>query len=306
VDESLAEELRHIASTVPDPAGLESKVATPPEDVAKLIRDAFAQAREAGKQPWTRMQAGVLKNRLLLLTNGEFDEKNWGALTFTEFLDSLPDLVRVDRSVKPPAVELTVGAADQKPGSDSSPPRRPRVSPLGPWRIRSDLWSAVLDYDKGLTFVWDDGAVKEIPTSELGSDDPRPHLPTVTADELQTWRREFASRHTKHVVGAEDSLARWVDDAATSWALPRPLRDAWFAELKEHVRSRLQEWFEANAVEPPADLAEPAVRRSARGPRDGDTTAALRALVVRCVEAMTRDELEALRLPPAAVLRSQR
>lgn len=51
----------------------------------ELVRTAFAAAKAGGKDAWDTMTLAVLKNRLLSLTDGDFDEKEYGASTMTEF-----------------------------------------------------------------------------------------------------------------------------------------------------------------------------------------------------------------------------
>ena len=86
--------------------------------------------------------------------------------------------------------------------------------------------------------------------------------------------------------------------------LPGAVRRTWNAWLKQHVLERLQQWYEAHGVHLPADVVE-SVSSTPR-PMQADPTEQLRQLVQRCVATMTRAELEDLRLPPAAILRSAR
>ena len=52
------------------------------------------------------MTTAVLKNRLLDLTGGTFDEAAYGATTFMDFVLRNEDTLAVDRSTAPPLVEL--------------------------------------------------------------------------------------------------------------------------------------------------------------------------------------------------------
>lgn len=290
------------------------------QEVARLISTAFAQAREAGKENWTRMQAGVLKNRLLLLTDGEFDERQWGAKSFTSFLKLFPDLLHVDHDLRPPIVEWHETVAERPrptpPPEPTTTTAPPESVPDGPrnWRIREDLWLAVMDVHRRGEYIWDSGEAKLVPSAidggpEAGREDEGPSelvLPTLTPEELGIWRREFAEGQTRINSGLSAILQRWLDLETPTTALPRQVRTAWFGELKRRVLARLDMWFSANSIRPPDDLrGVPVSRRQVRA-SDPPATDELRTMIVRCVEAMTRDELESLKLPATAVLRAQR
>jgi len=63
-------------------------------------------ARHTRKPDWYRMSAAVLKNRLLLLTDRQFDEADYGASTFNAFLKTGTGFVSLDPSTHPPTVLL--------------------------------------------------------------------------------------------------------------------------------------------------------------------------------------------------------
>jgi hypothetical protein len=121
---------------------------------------------------------------------------------------------------------------------------------------------------------------------------------------MRSWRDAFAERATIefHRADFANAVDRWRDESLTAQALPVPLQGRWVETLKSQVRGRLEKWFEANDIAAPPDL----VGRSAPAAEARDDTDQLRTLVIRCVQAMTRTELEELRLPPAVVLRARR
>jgi hypothetical protein len=200
-----------------------------------------------------------------------------GALKFTELLDAMPDVVRVDRSVKPPWSNSSDRVADAGHAIGGEREQALPTLPTGLWRLRSDLWAAILSSDPRVTYVWDDGVVKALPSSEIADDDPRPKLPTATGDEIRAWREDFAARHAGTASGAD--VHRWATDSSTSWALERPLRDLWFTELEDRVRTRVEEWFESEGLAAPGDLIEqPPPRASQRAGVDTESIAALRAV----------------------------
>jgi hypothetical protein len=279
-------------------------------ELTELILAAYAIAKDAGKDDWREMRAGVLKNRLLLITDGEFSEAKYGGSSFVKLLESLSGVVVVDRSITPPMVTLT--APDSQRDELSSSLVATSHSPTGStrnlslaWRIRSDLWSAVVDVDSAQAYVWDSGVAKLITKDDGSSLDRRPQLPTLTSAEMAGLQRDFAAGY--HSEGVTEEIQKWTARETTTWSLPRHVRDAWFNYLKRQVRIRLASWFEQNHIDAPADLIEPGRSNPSLSRRAPDeATSNLRALVVRCVEVMTRSELESLNLPPAAVLRAHR
>src|SRR5262245_29507279 len=111
---------------------------------ATLVRRAFDRARSSGKEDWHRMTVPVLKNRLLLVTEGTFRESDFGAVSFRDFLKRLPGgVVPLDESQNPAVVQLVTDEI----------PHRGEHRPFFP-RIRPDLWRAVLDYSSGRRYSW--------------------------------------------------------------------------------------------------------------------------------------------------------
>jgi hypothetical protein len=106
--------------------------------------------------------------------------------------------------------------------------------------------------------------------------------------------------------GVSGILERWKALETSTSDLPRYLRDAWFAELKTRVRARLEKWFADQSMAVPDDFIEVPQSRTRDRIPERDSTANLRAFIVRCVEAMTREELEGLQLPARALLRLRR
>ena len=276
-----------------------------------LILHAYAVAKSSGKENWDRMYAGVLKNRMLVLTDGRFDQADWGATGFTSVLEFFPDVLRVDRGTKPPMVQLLdpglVDSLSANPTVTSKPTAVEQPAAARPaadsraWRIRRDLWDAVLGVRDPDAFIWENGAVVRVPQDQaMGLSGVR--LPTLTGPELDSLQREFADQHTRDA-RYSSILETWARGDIRTAGLPRQLQHLWYAELKRHVRQRLEDWFEENGVPVPADMIELPSSGRVRG---ADSTSALRALVVACVQVMTEDELRQMRLPPAAVLKSQR
>ena len=276
-----------------------------------LIRRAFLLAKDSGKEDWHLMYAGVLKNRLLTLTDGQFDEGDWGAATFTSLTESLPQLLRVDRGVHPPMVELLEPdelAATPPKVIPSIPTRDPeaRATEAGHesdsrrWRVRKDLWDAVLGVRDPSAFVWDGRMATRVPQDQAHDEERR--LPTLTGPDLDAWQSDFAQEQAPDPMYAS-ILESWARGATPTAKLPRHLQHLWYARLKTLVRSRLESWFDDKHITPPADMIEvPSTPRA----RSGDTALELRELVVACVQVMTEAELRGMRLPPEAVLRSRR
>jgi hypothetical protein len=277
---------------------------SPRADRAKwLIMQAFEFARASGREPWWRMQAGVMKNRILLVDE-TFDERDWGARSFSGFLRKQTHLVSVDFDKMPPEVELRPEARNEVDASRSAAPPPTVSAPGAPRRaLRRDLWSAIVEQNAEVVYVWDDGSVHAVQRQEMDPRDTRPRLPTATAAELLDWRQAFVARYQSAPSDQRTALEGWARDAKSSWSLPPELRHEWFGELRAHVEERLRSWFEEHSIPIPDDFYTSRPPRAAVGSTD-ESLGRLRSLVVRCVETMTRSELEELRLPPAAVLRA--
>lgn len=284
-------------------------------EAAELVRRAFWLARDSGKEDWRRMYAGVLKNRMLLLKNGESDPTGWGGPSFTGFLEKLPEVVSVDRTVRPPMVELvqtdqlvlpgTATAAPNETGPEPTAGTHPTIEPPASdsrdWRIRRDLWDAVMAVRDPDAFLWRDGSVLRVPQDQA-NESPGVMLPTLTGPDLDEWQRQFAEGLTTDP-GHSALLTGWKRGDIRTANLPPQVRHAWYAYLKRSVRSRLEEWFAANTIPIPADLVGLPTHVV---PEKRESTTSLRALVVACVEVMTEEELEKVWLPPRALLRVRR
>lgn len=231
------------------------------------------------------MTIPVLKNRILMITGGQFRESEFGAHSFREFLSRLPEgLVTVDDSQAPGFV--IVGAEPPV----ASAPRGGQFS-----RIRSDLWRAALDYSSGQRYIWDSSTNQaRAATGESG-----PFMPTVTADEFRAWRVRFAEANRDAVAGDSAArLQRWASESLPTAFLPARLRPVWNAELKKQVEARLQPWFTANGIQAPPDLKyawQEAPEKSSLEP--------LRQFAINCVKAMTDEELLELKIPARVAMR---
>ena len=76
------------------------------DDSQELIRLAFDKAKGSGRPNWYQMDVGVLKNRILNLTNRGFRESDYGCTTFMEFVRSHSDVLELDETRWPPAVTV--------------------------------------------------------------------------------------------------------------------------------------------------------------------------------------------------------
>ena len=260
----------------------------------RLIRQAFDQAREAGKEDWSSMRSAVLKNRILSL-DADFTERDWGVDSFAAFLALHDDIVSVDTTFRPPIIQLRDVAAAVAPSGTSTPPKAWR----GPQtRIRSDLWLAIMDVDASEPYYWDGATARQGATSP-----EQPALPTATADDLAAWRSEFVEA-AKDAYGAsftEERLRRWATEVRSARVLPHFVRADWMTSLKRHVQERLETWFVDQGISPPADMVVDTTRE-----RNVDTEIdQMRRLVVRVVEKMSQKELEELQLPASALLRAR-
>jgi hypothetical protein len=292
-------------------AALERELGSPPAEVAiserhdrieegeGLIRAAFEQARRSGRPEWQRMSLAVLKNRILDLTRREFDERDWGAENIREFASLFPAVANLDLATKPASVTLLGDLPGQVVESELP---LPVPGTRAEWRIRKDLWDAILDGRSGSVYVWDNERAVPVPPDAWSDDDPRPRLPTVGRDEMLGWRSAFRDNEAASATdpSVREALDHWLQSWLTAAALPHRIRIRWIIELKRRVRERLEAWFDERGIHRPRDYIEVANKAS---PAEASETERLRDLVVRCVRAMTREELDELRLPPSVLLR---
>lgn len=82
--------------------------------------------------------------------------------------------------------------------------------------------------------------------------------------------------------------------------LPHQLQGVWTGFVRDHVVEKLEEWLKSNGLEE-IDPVESAKSAGAIQKAEGGDT--LREFVLRCVAAMTPQELASLNLPAGAVAR---
>ena len=266
------------------------------QDAQQLIVRAYEEARHSGKPDWHRMTTAVLKNRLLDLTGRDFDETDYGASSFMDFVSRYPDMLQVDDSVFPPVVELYGAEAARLASVGDS------YSPAV-YHIRSDLWQAALDYSSGVQYVWDSDNKKARPRHGLES---VPIIDTVTADLQRQWRHEFRDLMTGSLELTDadlDQTDEWIRLQLGTARLPNRLIPEWNRFFRDKVRDHLREWFSNSGLEPPNDMVSSANRRATS---DSSETEDLRELVVSVVRKMTHEELSGISLPSEAVLRAMR
>ncbi len=175
-------------------------------------------------------------------------------------------------------------------------------------QVRPDLWRAVMDYEAGEPYVLHDGAAvlaSRAPAGGVGL----PVLPTLDADELDVWRRDFAGAEAGLLDGREggpERLAGWVEGGSGTRALPGVLQGRWNLYMKRKVLARLRTWFTDYGL-PLLDDVVGVVDRTRRPElaRKVADESELRRLIVECVARMTLDELSQVSLPAGAVLRAR-
>jgi hypothetical protein len=254
-----------------------------------LVRRAFDAARASGKkEDWQRMTIPVLKNRMLLLTGGQFREADYGASSFRDFLNRLPaGSVTVDDSHAPGfAVLVTEGAVSGKGHTAPSYPR-----------IRRDLWRAALDFSSGRRYVWDSSIGEARPATPK---DEGPFLPTVSPEGFREWRTQFATGHGAHApTEVAERLEQWSSQNLPTTFLPARIRPLWNIDLKRRVQERLTEWFEERRIDIPGDLVS-VQQLVDSAPRPAED---LRQFVIDCIRVMSERELEELPIPARVAMR---
>ena len=264
------------------------------EDEPKgLIREAFGAARRTNRPDWHLMTIAVLKNRLLVLTDGKFNESDYGAITFSDFVRQHMDVIDVDWSVFPPVARLR--KAETTPGAE------PESTFFERTRIRGDLWRAVLDYEGGHRYVWDASRRQARPAEE---GDEGLDIPTATREIIAGWREKFVEE-TEGTVESEvdrERLHNWMREALGTRFLPYQLQGAWSGRLKDEVENTLRGWFRSSNLEEPSDLTY-AVGGPSLALESQARINSLRDLIVECTRMMSLNELRAVNLPASVVER---
>lgn len=253
------------------------------QEALELVVTAFLHAQRKLGPEATTMTIGVLKNRLLQITDRRFDPRDFGVADMRAFVAMLAPQVLVTKKTAHGEVTLTTApdanrvqgnASGHQRTTDATPMPAPPVEvpqeilrPEG--RHRPDLWAAIMDYASGRTYVWDD---------RMGEARPRrgtevlPVMPTVTPVELGEWRRTFLNEQKASLEGSDlASAQRWQEQGLATVYLPSQLRQPWNRELALRVRQRLQEFFaRLNPIastfsDAPAAIVEPEQANDALG-----------------------------------------
>ena len=251
-------------------------------DSRELIRLAFDRAKGTGRPNWYRMDVGVLKNRILDLTDRGFRESDYGFPTFLEFVHGHSDILELDETRRPPGV--TLKGTHVQSESASEPPRT---------KVRPDLWRAVMDFARDARYVWDkdQGVAKPEHDCPTGG----PAMPTITVEQFTTWKRGFAEGVDE--VDQDARFMDWVENLRPASFLADSIKHRWNVHLKKEVQNHLSAWFEAQGLPIPQDLSN-TLHGAKRSPDDE-----LRRRLIACVRLMTPDELERVQIPSSALLR---
>ena len=237
------------------------------------------------------MTTAVLKNRLLDLTEGTFDEAAYGATAFMDFVVRNTETFLVDRSTVPPLVELR-NAPSHQPADET-------VDVSTSYRIRPDLWKAALDYSSGTQYVWDVARLRAVPSAGRRGGPP---ISPATEDLQRRWRQQFLNEVKQTLTEEEnDQIDRWLQQHLGVAHLPVRLMSKWNSSFRDRVREHLLRWFAESNLQPPDDMISAGGGVSGSSPE----TEALREPVLSVVREMNRDELSRLTLPPGAVLRAR-
>jgi hypothetical protein len=259
----------------------------------QLVIQAFAAARTS-KPDWKTMTLAVLKNRLIAVSGGAFDEADYGAPRMVHFANLLPSLIAVGDN------ETLVTLVDESkiPDVEVTKPRH-IVAAQSKTRVRADLWNAVMDFKSGRTYVW--RTLEGVAEPSTDDNDPNLVLPTITGEIADNWRGELLSAVRSKGLAPEvvTQTELWAGSRAGSQLLPIQVRGMWNVLQNDHATARLRKFFEDNSLELPEDLAVSRVR-TAQAPA-GDS---LRSFLRRCIDVMTTTELEELRISAAVALRA--
>lgn len=272
---------------------------TPRRDPFELragIQSAYEAARDSRRENWQVMPLPVLKNRLLASTNGAFHEWDYGWPNLRFLPRAFPDLLALDPTT-PHGAAVYIAAPDltARPDANASGSivRVSNASTEGR-RIREDLWNAVVDYRSGLTYIWDVKQRRAIGI-EGEAETGTPVFPTISQDEVGTWRRECARKWAQLNGDADnEAVDAWVENPRTR--VPQRFVNSWRTDQRDRVASIIQDFFRSAQLNLPSDAF----------PASGQTRTELtaRELVRLAAQVMTDTEIDGLQLPVGAVLRA--
>ena len=251
-------------------------------DSRELIRLAFENAKSTGRADWYRMDVGVLKNRILNLTNRSFRESDYGVPRFLEFVRDHRDILEIDETRRPPAVTLMGVCQESRSVSESAGTR-----------VRADLWRAVMNFSGDVRYIWDNDECVAKPATDPAAEGLV--MPTITAAQFTRWKEAFARSvdDTEHDARFEE----WVKHLRPASFLATHVRLRWNEYLKKEVENHLIAWFEQQKLAPPPDLLE-TWHSGVPAPEED-----LRRRLIACLRSMTMDELQRVQIPSSVLLR---
>jgi hypothetical protein len=283
-----------------------------------LVRAAFEQAHRSGKRDWEEMTSAVLKNRLLIISEGEFSQARYGSPSFLHLVRRVPDLLEFVTDDPPFRLRIKLPATEHGNVAPADESQAKLVSDdaftallkgdLRRVRIREDLWHAIIDYGSGNVYVLDPDTGLARPRTNI--DIALPQLPTASREEVSSWRSEFTESLEPSVRARfTDELTTWAESGGRQSELPGSIRGQWAEFLKRKVIHILLAWFADQEILPPKDMVfatEGHTRPSSPAIEEVVETRQLRNLIINAVRAMTYEELSHVSLPASVVLRISR
>lgn len=286
------------------------------DEFRALVRAAFERALDSGRPDWQEMTAAVLKNRLLDMTNRQFSESRYGVSSFIRLVRLVPDLLEIVDD-KPP-VQLRINASVFGQSVPREPSNRLRTSSTAgdyvtptdaDWqkvRVRQDLWRAAIDYRSASVYVIDSHT--GIARRQGKDDSELPVVPTISAEIVDSWRRQFIESLAEPSKGEYvGEMEAWASRRGRQSDLPHPVRGLWAEFMKRKVVGILLDWYRSNGIPVPSDMLSTPQKQSARPSGAVDEvvrTQQLRELIIRAIRAMSYEELVKISLPASVLLRA--
>lgn len=264
----------------------------PREELGELIERAFLVARNSGKADWRTIQVSVLKNRLISVSERHFDEADYGYPNLHYLVRAFPDKLDVIESPRYATVQY-IGEESSAPAEEPAAKLTTNVPGTQPARsvVRADLWSGVLDYKSGQTYVWRPSAGLALRAEPVEGD---LLFPTVDASQLGRWRNDFVA--TLELEPEESkALRNWAETTGATGLLAPRYRGLWNGFLRSRVIERVSAFFVANDQPLPQDLISSRAR-AAREP----STPTLRSQLHSILDLMSDQELDSVAFPAQA------
>jgi hypothetical protein len=259
-------------------------------EAERIVAGAFEQAQGTQKAEWREMTLPVLKNRMITVADGDFDEVDFGCPNLRYFVNEFPELLHVT----PSRPHWTVRFLGAEPTAPNVAPKPPAATATARGRVRPDIWTASVDYRSGQTYVW----LLDDKVAEAGEPGDRAlRFPTLSQRDIADWRAQFAVNMKDD--DRDDAIEKWLRVGGTSTMLAPGLRNEWNGYLRHQVQTHAERFFVEADLEAPPDLIINAGGRTTGMPA---VAVDLRAALHLVIDQLPDRDLRQILVPATALI----